>query len=267
MIQHVAISGLGWLGLPLARRLMDTGYRVRGSVTQPDKAASFQQKGYRAFVLHAMESGLAGSPSEFLEGIDCYVVMIPPGLRKHSGVNYVAKMKHLLTEVVRQEIPHVIFISSTSVYGSDQGTVTEKTTPQPDSEAGKQLLETEQLWFQAPLKTTIVRFGGLIGGSRQPVRYLAGRTGLSNGNAPVNLIHRKDCLNILASIIQQEAFGHILNAVHPDHPSKEAYYVSKAKELGLTPPQYSEPSSTWMNKQVDSVLIPSELHYTFQHPI
>tara|TARA_B100001146_G_scaffold221995_1_gene233519 strand:+ start:6464 stop:7267 length:804 start_codon:yes stop_codon:yes gene_type:complete len=267
MIKQIAISGLGWLGLPLARRLMELGYVVRGSVTQAEKAATFREKGYDTYVLHAMESGLVGSPSEFLNGIDCYVIMIPPGLRNHSGVDYVSKMNYLLQATLKQEIPQIIFISSTSVYGSAQGMVTEKTPPKPDSEAGKQLLEVEQLWFQAPIESTIVRFGGLLGGSRQPVRYLAGRTNLNNGAAPVNLIHRKDCLNILTQIIQEGLFGHIINAVHPDHPSKSEYYRAKARALQLTPPQYSEENPGWVNKQVDSVVLDTLMNYTFQESI
>ena len=126
------------------------------------------------------------------------------------------------------------------------------------------MLQVEQLLFNAPnLKTTIVRFGGLYGGNRQPVRYLAGRTDLSNGNAPVNLIHRDDCIRILSEIIRQEAFGKIFNAVTPQHPSKREYYSNKAREIGLDPPKYSEEKQE-IYKQVDSVNLERILNYKFK---
>jgi len=79
----------------------------------------------------------------------------------------------------------------------------------------------------------------LYGGSRNPVRFLAGRKDLNNGTAPVNLIHREDCIGILKAIIGQDAFGYIFNAVIPQHPSKKEYYTKQAVTLGLEPPTYN----------------------------
>ena len=113
------------------------------------------------------------------------------------------------------------------------------------------------------IKLSIVRFGGLFGGNREPVRYLAGRTHLNDGNAPVNLIHREDCVEILTEIVKQDAFGFIFNAVIPSHPTKKEYYTQKAIELGLTPPHYSEDLAIDY-KQVDSDNISSILSYTYR---
>jgi nucleoside-diphosphate-sugar epimerase len=91
----------------------------------------------------------------------------------------------------------VLFISSTSVYNDVDAFVTEETIARPATESGKQLLETEQL-LQSNInfKTTILRFGGLIGEDRHPVKFLAGRENLENPNAPINLIHQEDCIGI-----------------------------------------------------------------------
>ena len=109
-----------------------------------------------------------------------------------------------------------------------------------------------------------MRFGGLIGGARQPVKHLAGRIDLDGGNAPVNLIHKKDCIGIISSIIKQDAFGHIFNAVHPNHPKKKEYYTQKAKELDLIAPRYSESKDDMPNKQVDSIHIEAVIGYRFK---
>jgi len=231
MSKTIGIAGLGWLGLPLAQRLQFLGFQVKGTVTQLEKATALQKKGFNAYPLTLTERGIQGSTDAFLKDIETLIIMIPPGLRRGTGADYVLKMTYFLEAIEASEIQHCIFISSTSVYGDAQQKVNEGDIPKPDTEAGRQLLQVEQLFFNASFTTSIVRFGGLLGGSRQPVRYLAGREGLNNGDAPVNLIHREDCIGILIKIIKQQAFGHIFNAVHPEHPSKKTYYVQKAKVI------------------------------------
>lgn len=267
MKNSIAIAGLGWLGLPLAQRLETLGYKVKGSVTRLEKATSLQKKGFDAYPLMLTEAGVEGAVDGLLSEIETLVIMIPPGLRRHSGADFVLKMTHFLEAIQRHRVGQVILISSTSVYADHQGQVTEKDLPQPETEAGKQLFQVEQLFFNSPAKTTIVRFGGLFGGNRQPVRYLAGREGLQGGDNPINLIHRNDCLNILTSIITKGAYGHIFNAVMPSHPSKRAYYTAKAQELGLDPPQFAPSDGTSGLKQVDSVHLQQILNYTFQHTL
>jgi len=263
MNKNIGIAGLGWLGLPLAQQLQLFGYAVKGTVTRLEKATTLQNSGINAFPLTLTEDGLQGNVDGFLKDLDVVIIMIPPGLRRGTGADFVLKMTHFLEAMVAATIKKCILISSTSVYSDSQGEVTEKDLPKPDTESGRQLFQVEQLFFNAPFKTTVVRFGGLLGGSRQPVRYLAGRTDLHNGNAPVNLIQREDCIGILIAIIQQDAFGHIFNAVHPSHPTKAEYYPEKAHELGLTPPSYSEFDDETF-KEVHSVHLDSILGYHFK---
>jgi nucleoside-diphosphate-sugar epimerase len=177
-------------------------------------------------------------------------------------------MTHFLTEIKKASIKKVILISSTSVYDDAQGKVTEKSLPKPAGMAGKQLLEVEQLFFTSEkIKTSIVRFGGLFGGSREPTRYLAGRANLIDGNAPVNLIHRSDCIGILSEIIKQDAFGHIFNAVAPQHPTKSDYYTKKAVQLGLVPPSFAKAEEGEVFKQVDSDILDVVLKYSFSQSL
>lgn len=265
MSKSVAIAGLGWLGLALANKLQTYGYRVKGSVTSEDKAKTLRQRGFHTVVMEVSENGVSGDVRSLLAATDYLVLLIPPGLRKYTGSDYVLKMSHLLHEIQQCSISKVIFVSSTSVYGDDQGKVTERIRPIPETEAGKQLHQVEQLFFEASgLKTTIVRFGGLFGGSRLPVRYLAGRKDLSNGDAPVNLIHREDCIGIILEIIKQDAFGHIFNAVMPFHPTKRNYYKEQAEEYNLVPPVYAKPLESVIYKQVDSTNLKEVLDYTFK---
>jgi nucleoside-diphosphate-sugar epimerase len=263
MNKKITIAGLGWLGKALATRLQLMGYTVKGSVTDAEKAKDLTRSNIAAYPLIIAESGVSGLVETFLADTDVLLIMIPPGLRKNTGANYALKMAHFLHLIERSEVKKVILISSTSVYDDAQGKVTEKDAPQPDTNAAKQLYDVEQIFFNTPaFETTVVRFGGLFGGSRNPVKFLAGRKGLTNGDAPVNMIHRDDCIGILTAIIKKDAFGHIINAVSPNHPTKKEYYTKQAIELGLEPPEYSQEDSLSF-KQIDSITVDSVLNYEF----
>lgn len=268
MIKNVTIAGLGWLGKPFAASLIKKGYTVKGSVTDQAKAASLKTLGFDAHKLVLTEGGTVGHVAHFLEGTDVLVIMIPPGLRANTGTNYALKMAHFLHAIEAAQVPKVILVSSTSVYDDTQGRVTEKDRPKPQLNAAKQLCEVEQLFFNAPsFKASIVRFGGLYGDTRNPVRFLAGRKGLNNGDAPVNLIHRDDCIGILTAIIKQDAFGFIFNAVTPQHPTKRDYYTQQALDLGLELPDYNDTVAQEVFKQVDSINIREVLSYEFVHEL
>ncbi len=263
MNKKITIAGLGWLGKALATRLQLMGYTVKGSVTDAEKAKDLTRSNIAAYPVVIAETGVSGLVETFLADTDVLLIMIPPGLRKNTGANYALKMAHFLHLIERSEVKKVILISSTSVYDDAQGKVTEKDAPQPDTNAAKQLYDVEQIFFNTPaFETTVVRFGGLFGGSRNPVKFLAGRKGLTNGDAPVNMIHRDDCIGILTAIIKKDAFGHIINAVSPNHPTKKEYYTKQAIELGLEPPEYSQEESLSF-KQIDSITVDSVLNYEF----
>lgn len=233
--------GCGWLGLPLANFLVEDGYHVHGSTTSNQKVRSLEQRGIRPFVISLHEEAIEGDIRGFLQNIEVLVLNVPPKLRSGTGGNYVKKMELLHSEIKKSSIRKIIFISSTSVYGSMDGEVTEETTPVPTTESGKQLLGAENLFFKDPnLHTTIIRFGGLIGPDRHPITMLAGKKGLSNGNAPVNLIHLNDCIHIIKAVLRNSWYDEIINGVHPDHPIKRHYYAEEARKRNLQKPDYQE---------------------------
>jgi nucleoside-diphosphate-sugar epimerase len=130
-------------------------------------------------------------------------------------------------------------------------------------EGGKQLLAAENL-LQNHFKTTVIRFGGLIGDNRHPIRFLTGRQNLENPDAPINLIHQTDCIGIIEKIIEQDCFGETFNAVTPFHPSRKYYYTQKATEFNLPLPEFDE-SNPSVGKTILSDKIAAVLGYSFQN--
>jgi len=268
MNKSVSIIGMGWLGQPLAVHLNRLGYDISGSVMTLEKATQLQQRGFDAYRIVVSDDGVHGQINTLLEDTSCAILMIPPGLRRDTGANFFQKMEHLYTELKRFKVPKVILVSSISVYDDSQGKVTESDNPKPENATAKQLWETEEMFINSTdFKTTVVRFGGMFSGSRQPLRFLVGRKNLAGGQAPVNLIHRDDCIQIISEILEKDAFGHIFNAVHPDHPTKEEYYIDRAKKAGLAPPSFKKTYTTETYKQVDSENLVKILNYQFKRSL
>ena len=255
MSKSIAVIGCGWLGLPLAVSLIEAGYQVKGSTTSQEKMVLLENQGIQPYLISLFEEELIGHMDSFLEEVDTIIINIPPKLRGGGNENYVKKMQLLHQSVLKAALRRVIFVSSTSVYGDAQGVVTEATEPKPATESGKQLLASERIFLNdINLKTTIIRFGGLIGPDRHPVSMLSGRRNLAHGNARVNLIHLNDCIAIIQSVLKFEWWGEILNGVYPEHPLKKMYYTSKAKELGLQAPDYKED-----NTEDSKIIVPMVL--------
>ena len=265
----MGILGCGWLGLPLAEMFLAQDFTVRGTTTSMDKMGLMANKGIVPFNIRLDEEHIDGDILGFLKRLDYLIINVPPGLRRSQKKgDYVQKMRLLLKAIRQAEVPKIIFVGSTSVYGDGHiGPVTEATTPIPTSEAGKQLLQCESLFKQlSRAKVTIVRFAGLIGPDRHPIQQLSGRTQLKDGHAPVNLIHLTDCLGILGLIIRGEHWQLTLNAVYPHHPTKEAYYTAQAQERNLPPPQYA-PNEVGGHKTVGTMQPLLLNRYDFQMPI
>ena len=239
MTNQISILGCGWLGLPLANFLIKSGFVVKGSTTNLDKISILENNKIQAFQIELSEIEIKGEIDSFLKNSEILIIDIPPKLRGVSSENFVKKIQNLIPFIEKAKIEKVIFISSTSVYADDNVFVTETTKPNPDTESGKQLLATE-IFLQSNenFKTTVVRFGGLIGEDRHPIHFLAGRKNIENPEAPINLIHQKDCIGIIEAIIKQECWNETFNAVAPFHPTRKEYYTQKAKELGLPLPEF-----------------------------
>jgi nucleoside-diphosphate-sugar epimerase len=278
MNKKISILGCGWLGLPLAKSLLSKGYEVKGSTTSESKLEVLKNAGISPFQIQLEENQIIGNMEDFLQKIDVLVIDIPPGLRKEvstsSEMTFVNKVKTLIPFIEKSGIQKVIFVSSTSVHGDSFPIVeiTEETQPNPDTESGKQLVISETLLQSNPnFKTTVIRFGGLLGEDRHPVKFLAGRTNVENPDAPVNMIQRKDCIGIIEKSLDfarddNWEWNQTFNAVAPQHPTRKAYYHKKAEIFNLPLPTFAEDSES-KGKIISSEKVETILGYSFQKEI
>ena len=262
--RSVSILGCGWFGWPLAQRLKSSGWRVCGSKTSDAGVAELTNSGINGFILHLNPEPAQPVAPELL-GNEVAVINMPPSRSAESG--FYLKQNHVLGSLLASgDIRKLIFISSTSVYPNANRAVRESDRLTADKPVGKELQQVETYWRTLPdFEVTIIRFGGLVGPGRDPGRFLAGKKGLSNGDAPVNLIHLDDCIAITETVLDQNAWGRTFNACSPGHPSRRRFYEKAAAAAGLEPPQFlDEPTVSF--KQVACDLLQEQLGYRFIHP-
>lgn len=265
-MRQISILGCGWLGLPLAKALLKKGFLVKGSTTSMEKISLIKTAGIEPFIIQLEEEKISDSITDFLADSQILIVDIPPKLRGNSNENFVAKIATLIPFVENSTIEKVLFVSSTSVYGENNELVTEATPLNPDSEGGRQLAIVESLLQKnSRFETTILRFGGLIGEDRNPVRFLSGRENIENPDAPINLIHQEDCIGIIEKIIELDSWNKTYNAVAPFHPTRKEYYTQKATDLNLALPKFAA-SNTMAGKTILSDTLKNSLQYSFIKP-
>ncbi|MDZ7773047.1 MAG: SDR family oxidoreductase [Balneolaceae bacterium] len=264
----ISILGCGWLGTPLAESLLQDGHRVRGSTTSQEKVPELRDKGIDAFRLSLDPKVVCEHCPEFWES-EVLVLNIPPGRGREDVESFFpAQVENVLRAVEGGPLRHLVFASSTSVYPPNGGVVEEEDAQPGEATrpSGEALLKAEQMLLgREEFRTDVLRFGGLYGPGRHPVRYLAGRKGLGKGNAPVNLIHLDDCISVIRRLIELPESPGILNAVSDGHPPRKLFYPRMAEKMGLDPPVFNEDShrdyKIASNRKLKEVL-----DYTFAHP-
>ena len=252
----ISILGSGWLGLPLAAHFSALGYAVKASTRSTARLAEIERAGAAAFTvdIDVLDEKTSTSLDALLRA-DVLIINIPS--KNLEG------FRRLAAAVEKSPIEKVLFVSSTSVYRNLSRTVTETGGDEsPDSP----LLAIENLFKDsAAFAGTVVRFGGLIGGRRHPGRFFAHGKTVPNPDAPVNLIHRDDCIAIIGRIVELAAWGEIFNACADTHPSKREFYRHAAQSLGIHDLRFDD-ADTRGGKIVSNDKMKRELDYELRHP-
>lgn len=256
----VSILGCGWYGIELAKALIAKGHQVKGSVTSPEKLNLLSEQGIHPFRINFEKDSEYYEPLFFKTGV--LFICIPP--KKAAGLqsDYPHKIQRILNAATLHKVPNIIFISSTAVYGDTNTELNELNSPFPETDSGKAILEAETLLQnQKDITVTIIRFAGLVGPGRDPGRFFSGKTDISNGQAPINLIHLNDCIGFSLNLMTRQAYGHTFNACCPHHPAKQDFYTAASKSANLAPPFFKDELLKW--KIISSIHLPL-LKYTYQ---
>lgn len=263
-LKKISILGCGWLGKPLGKKLVLDGYEVLGSTTTEAKIPDLKNLGIQPFVISFSPAKSTKDPDVFFNS-EILIVSIPPRRKSGDKETYFLQMEEVVKECVKGEIKKIIFISSTSVY-PDVNRVVSEEDQVVDGESNS-LVRAEKLFSSLKeIKTTILRFGGLIGENRHPGRFLAGKVDVKGGDSPINVIHLKDCISIIEKIIKTDCFGEVFNACADQHPTKKDFYLKASETLSLPLPVFlNERKEERSFKIVSSEKLKHSLNYKFHY--
>lgn len=235
----VSILGCGWLGLPLAKFLINKNYQVKGSTPTQDKLNLLKESGIEAYKVFLDPNINQDFHKDFFNS-EILIINFPPIRRDDIEDFHSKQFKSLIEQINCSSIKKVIFVSSTSVYANENREISEEDTQTPEKKSGKALRMVEQMLnAQENFSTTIIRFGGLIGYDRKPGRFLSRMKTTINGSSPINLLHQDDCINIIHHIMEKELWGEIYNACCPEHPTKKEFYAKAALIGGFNLPKFT----------------------------
>jgi nucleoside-diphosphate-sugar epimerase len=236
-MHSISILGSGWLGFSLAKEL-SAKYDIKLSTKTKSKIADLVFKNIEPYLIDI--DNLSQTIEEFLES-DILIINIPS--------KNIEAFKNLAQYIEKSQIKKLIFISSTSICRDDKSP----------------LLSIEKIFQDMDKKTTILRFGGLIGYGRNPANFFKNNKIVPNPQTPVNMIHRDDCISIIKEILKQDVFDEVFNCCSPTHPTKKEFYTHCAISSGLPIPLFD----TVENKEGYTIIpiekLQNKLNYKFIH--
>ncbi|PWG61066.1 SDR family oxidoreductase [Spiribacter halobius] len=196
---RILIAGCGRIGTRLGLSLADQGHAVTGLRRRPEPLPA---------PLETRRADL-GNPARLREALADLAA---------ERVYYIAPPDQFADETYRQafvvglenllgalpEPPgRLVFVSSTGVYGQNDGEwVDETSATEPASFSGRRLLEAEALVHDGAREPVVVRFGGIYGAGRERMLEKVRRGEPCNDDPPryTNRIHEDDCVDVLAHL-------------------------------------------------------------------
>lgn len=263
----ISILGCGWLGLPLAKSLVERGHLVKGSNTTVEKLTVLRQADIQPFALRLAPEPQGVGWSYFLEA-DVLIINIPPRLERSEPGFHVAQMQVLANLLQNAAVQRVLYVSSTSVYPELNRVVFESDVTTPAQSAAPALVEAEQIVQNLAMPSLVLRCGGLMGYERIPAKYVSGKQNLETGNIPVNYVHRDDVIGVITHFLEQPttAWNRVYNVVAPEHPIRRQVYETTAAPFGYLPPTFLESAPSQSFKIVSSQSLLQSTSYAFCYP-
>ena len=248
MKQRIAVLGSGWLGLALVERLVAGGQVVRASYRRRALGKRLLDLGAEATALDLPDH--PGALPEFLDGIDTLIVTLPPGGRRHGARTSERYLYALGTLTGRLAGIHVVYTSSTGVYGSKvEGVVTEATAVDPATDSARAVVAAETWLAGQTDRLTVLRLAGLYGPDRDPADFFRNRSEVPDGDAPVNMVHRADVVRAIEWVVARGLTG-TFNVSAATHPEKRTFYGRRLQSAGRELPRFLNGGAA--GKRIDS---------------
>jgi nucleoside-diphosphate-sugar epimerase len=193
---------------------------------------------------------------------------------------YLQSTRNLIDLLAKQPPARFVYTSSTSVYGQNDGSLVDETTPpRPESLTAQVLLQTEALLTKAATErgfpAVVLRVGGIYGPNRthwiDRVRNGLPELDLRSERI-VNMIHRDDVAGAVFAALERGRPGAIYNAVDDEPASQTDFVQWLSEKLGRPSPLEGSSGTAKLgrravtSKRVSNRKLKEELGYRFRFP-
>lgn len=198
--------GCGDVGSELGRLLVAQGYQVAGL----RRSAASLPLGMRALQGDVTQPATLQSVKELEPDLLVYAVAASTHTDEGYRASYVEGLRNVLTALADSKtLHHVIFTSSTGVYGQFTDELLDETSlPIPENFSGTRMLEAESVLKDFAWPSTVVRLSGIYGPGRNRMLSLAREPQRwPQFDSWTNRIHRDDASRAIAHILDRVAHG------------------------------------------------------------
>ncbi|WP_315913465.1 SDR family oxidoreductase [Arthrobacter sp. lap29] len=239
----VVIAGCGDLGTEVGLRFASLGHRVIGLRRSAAKLPA---------EIEGQAVDLSAEVPKLPAETTIVVIAMSPDERSVEGYRsaYVESVLRV-AEAIREDCaapPRVLYVSSTAVYGVDDGSwVDETTLAQPTSPTAVVLLEAEETLLKLIPEAVILRLGGIYGPgrTREIDRVRQGITTISSEPEFSSRIHRDDAAAAVIHLMTRQDWPESVYIGVDDHPVDRREVVEfLARSLDLPAPEVTNNSSS-----------------------
>ena len=243
---NVAIIGCGYVGTAVAKCWQQKmTLVVTATTTTLPRVSELQTFAQKVFVLEASDRA---ELEKVVHGQDCVLLSVAPRRGNSYQDTYLETAETLAQVLKKAPVKQLIYTSSCSVYGNQNGNLVDETTPlAPTSESQQVLCDTEQVLLtelKDKLHVCIFRLGGIYGPGRELVKIygrVAGQTRPGDGSEPSNWIHLDDIVGAIEFARHYRLQG-IYNLVD------DAYLLNR-EVIERVCETYNLPKVTWDTSQ------------------
>lgn len=236
-MNHIVVVGAGFLGKPVADQLQEKGDKISILTSDLKKFDYFKSNDFNPYLID-WKHQVFKLPKSW-KGSTLLVT---------NPLDNVESWRWFLDLFESDFFKRVIFISTTGVYGS-HGKMDESS----DRLVGNKRHQIESVFKNKFTNNlTIVRMGGLIGGSRHPGRFFSGKR-LFNPVGGVNLIHRWDAVELIQRLIEYPKRIPLINGVSSNHMPRGEFYTKACLNLGVEEPILVDSDQGIIHREIDSI--------------
>lgn len=229
------IFGCGYLGQRIAEKWASRGDQVYAVTRNSERASQLKLQNLIPLVADITKPDTLND----LPAVDTILFAVGMDRSRYSDIRqvYVDGLRNVLARLPTPP-GHLIYISSTGVYGDFGGDWIDESSPtQPVREGGIACLEAESLIASGPNHphSTILRFAGIYGPGRVPTQTAiqSGQWKKLSAEGYLNLIHVEDGANLIKTVARTAPSGQVYLVSDGHPPLRSQYYQFVGEHFGI----------------------------------